>query len=121
MAPHSTEKELDHAAALSAKGKTPGEIHETLRGARGKRGLVGPDLTTVRRALRGLTRRRGRKETRGAKTKLTAGWLAGWLASSIPIQRLPFAIHLRFICDSFAIPFAIHFSSVLFICELVLI
>ena len=36
------------------------------------RGENGPDLTTVRRALRGETHKRGRVETRGRKTKLTA-------------------------------------------------
>ena len=71
MAPHMTPKELDRAFELSKKC-TPTEVHAKLSASRRGRGLVGPDLTTVRRALGGSTFRRGGKETRGAKPKLTA-------------------------------------------------
>ena len=71
MAPHMTPQELDRAFNLSKKC-TPTEVHAKLSASRRGRGLAGPDLTTVRRALGGSTFRRGGKETRGAKPKLTA-------------------------------------------------
>ena len=66
-----TGKELDRAFSLSQKS-TPTEIWTKLKASRAARGALGPDLTTVRRALRGKTFKRGYKETRGAKAKLTA-------------------------------------------------
>ena len=47
------------------------DIHEWLGKERHKLGLEGPHLTTARLALRGRTHRRGTKEARGAKPKLT--------------------------------------------------
>ena len=71
MAPHMSNAELDRATALHASGKTPVEVSALLQHARTARGQPGPDLTTVRRALRGSTRKRARVETRGRKAKLT--------------------------------------------------
>ena len=71
MAPHMSNAELDRATALHAAGKTPVEVHALLQRPRAARGQSGPDLTTVRRALRGATRKRARVETRGRKAKLT--------------------------------------------------
>ena len=71
MAPHMSDAELDRATALRSSGKTPVEVHALLHRARKARGQSGPDLTTVRRAIRGATRKRGRVETRGRKAKLT--------------------------------------------------
>ena len=47
------------------------EICQSLKRARAARGGSGPDLTTIRRVLRGTTRKRGGVETRGRKAKLT--------------------------------------------------
>ena len=71
MAPHFSKVELDVASCMAHNGATPTEIHRHFSQLRTKRGLIAPDLTTVRRALRGVTHKRGLKETRGAKVKLT--------------------------------------------------
>ena len=62
MAPHMARRELDGAFALSASGQTPTHIADKLRAARHARGAAGPDLTTVRRALRGQTHKRSPKD-----------------------------------------------------------
>lgn len=72
MAPHMTKIELDKAFAWQGNGHTAAEIHAKLTKLRARRDQEGPDLTTVRRTLRGKTHKRGLKETRGAKPKLTA-------------------------------------------------
>ena len=71
MAPHFSKHELDAAFSMAQKGSTPTEIHRHFTRLRTKRGLAAPDLTTVRRALRGATHKRSMKETRGPKVKLT--------------------------------------------------
>ena len=71
MAPHMSNAELDRATELHSAGKTPVEVCALLQRARTARGQPGPDLTTVRRALRGATRKRARVETRGRKAKMT--------------------------------------------------
>ena len=70
--PQLSNVELDRMFKLASKGATPGEIQEKLEKTRERRGEAGPDLTSVRRALRGDTHQRGRKETRGAKPGLTS-------------------------------------------------
>ena len=70
--PQLSKKELDRIFQRSAKGDTPVEIHQKLVKSRQVRRETGPDLTTVRRSLRGHTHQRGRKENRGAKVLLTA-------------------------------------------------
>ncbi len=49
--------ELDRAFARAGKGDTPLEIQEKLEKTRERRGLVGLDLTSVRRVPRGDTHR----------------------------------------------------------------
>ena len=71
MAPHMTTQELDRCLALRGTGKTPVEVHAALSRTRAARGAVGPDLTTVRRALRGVAHKRGLVETRGRRLKVT--------------------------------------------------
>lgn len=71
MAPQLTVMELDRVAKLQNKGKTPGEISNLLATTRTRQGLAGPNVSTVRRALKGSTHKRGRVETRGRKKKLT--------------------------------------------------
>ena len=66
-----TSKELDRALALSGKGMVPIDVHKKLEESRKKKGEDGPALETVRRALKGTTHKRGKKETRGRKPKLT--------------------------------------------------
>ena len=72
MAPQLTATELDFLRTLVGKGLCPVEAHARLAARRGRSGKANADLTTVRRALRGLTHPASRKETRGRKTKLTA-------------------------------------------------
>ena len=62
MAPHMARGELDRALALAARGQTPVQIADKLRASRHARGSAGPDLTTVRRALRGWTHKRSPKD-----------------------------------------------------------
>ncbi|CAK0909407.1 unnamed protein product [Prorocentrum cordatum] len=72
MAPHLSKRELDLCFSLYAAGKTPVEIRDLVSRTRESLDETGPDLTTVRRALRGATHRRGPAETRGRKPELTA-------------------------------------------------
>ncbi|CAK0808495.1 unnamed protein product [Prorocentrum cordatum] len=72
MAPHLSKRELDRCFSLYAAGKTPVEIYDLVSRTRESLDETGPDLTTVRRALRGAAHRRGPAETRGRKPKLTA-------------------------------------------------
>ena len=71
MAPHLTDAELDKMAMLQAGGKTPVQIAAWLSGQRSRKGMPCPNLTAVRRALKGQSHRRGLPETRGRKRKLT--------------------------------------------------
>ena len=66
MAPHMTAQELDRCLALRGTGKTPVEVHAALSRTRAARGAEGPDLTTVRRALRGVAHKRLLRQPRQA-------------------------------------------------------
>ena len=57
--------------AKERSGKTPIEIHGLIEARRGRKGIKPPNLTAIRRALRGATHKRGHKETRGRKLKYT--------------------------------------------------
>ena len=72
MGKHFSDGELDSMHSLKAKGFTPVEIHRQLQGARRRRRQSGPDLTSVRRALKGATFKRARVETRGGRRILSA-------------------------------------------------
>ena len=72
MAPHLSKKELDRCFRLSATGQTPTQICDLISRTRKSRDEAGPDLTTVRRALKGVTHKRGQSEARGRKPKITA-------------------------------------------------
>ena len=65
MGKHFADAELDQMDAWSSQGQTPVEIHRRLQAAHERAGKDGPDLTSVRRALKGQTFRRSRKESRG--------------------------------------------------------
>lgn len=54
-----------------AQKKTPVEVHKLLVQRRRKAGQVAPDLTNVRRFLKGETHKVGQEETRGAKRTYT--------------------------------------------------
>ena len=75
MAPHLTASELDLVHQLDQKGKSPSEIHARLAARRQRAGVEVPDLTTLRRAIKGKTHKRGRKETRGRKAKYSKKWV----------------------------------------------
>ena len=70
MAPHLTLAELDFVHGQEKNGKTTIEIHTLLTRKRDRQGISTPCLPRFRRALRGLTYKRARKETRGRKAKL---------------------------------------------------
>ena len=72
MGKHLDAMALDNAHSWLASGHTPISIHGKVVSARAKTGQAAPDLTTVRRALRGATRKRATAETRSRKTPLTA-------------------------------------------------
>jgi len=57
--------------SLEQRGKTPMEIHNLVSLKRDRQGVSTPCLKRIRHALRGLTYKRARKETRGRKPKLT--------------------------------------------------
>lgn len=76
MAPHLTPAELDRMSCMASKGHAPVDIQKALALSRAKRDEAGPDLTTVRRALRGCTHKRGPVESRGRKMKITPTKLA---------------------------------------------
>ena len=57
MAPHLTEQELDKMATLQAGGKTLVQIAAWLSGKRSQKGMPSPNLTAVRRALKGQSQK----------------------------------------------------------------
>ena len=71
MGRHITPEELDNMFAWKADGYDTATIHEKLTAARRRRRQSAPDVTTVRRALKAKTFKRGKKETRGRKKKLS--------------------------------------------------
>ena len=71
MAPQLTSQELDFIIKASQEQQLSATaIHAKLRKQRERKTQEGPDLTSVRRALKGRTHRRGAVETRGRKRKL---------------------------------------------------
>jgi hypothetical protein len=71
MAPHLSPHELNVMHSKQAAGKTPREVHEWLVGFRSRKSMESPNLTNVRKALKGKSYRRGAVETRGRKAKLS--------------------------------------------------
>ena len=76
MGKHLSSKELDKMHSLLARGHRPKQIQGQVASSRAKIGRPAPDLTTVRRALKGATHKRATVETRGRKKLLTARNLA---------------------------------------------
>ena len=75
MAPHMTPAELDFIHAKDHQGQTPTQIHAMLVSRRARRNVAAPNLTNVRKALKGFTYKRGLKETRGRKIKYSKKWV----------------------------------------------
>ena len=75
MGKHLPADELDNIQKWKAAGVATRVIHHRLLKARRRkskrRGETGPDITTVRRAVRGTSFKRARVETRGAKKILS--------------------------------------------------
>ena len=71
MGRHFTEAELDLMQQLKADNMAPTEIYKRLQRDRRRRRQIGPDLSTVRRALAGATFKRARVETRGGRKTLS--------------------------------------------------
>ena len=72
MGRHLTDSELDQLAEWQAAGVTTSAMHDRLAKQRRRTRQEVRDITTVRRALKGTTHKRGRSETRGRKRKLSA-------------------------------------------------
>ena len=75
MAPHLSPAELDWMQKLDRSGKTPVQIHASLTARRSRRHVVSPNLTNIRKAIKGLTYKRGPKETRGRKPTYSKKWV----------------------------------------------
>lgn len=71
MGKHFSATELDRMHKLHAQGVAVTDILSRLSRTRARLGQGGPDLTSVRRALKGRTFKRGRAETRGRPRRLT--------------------------------------------------
>ena len=71
MAPHLKAEELDEMFRLRNEGQTPIQIHAWLEAKRGEEDIAAPNVTNVRKALKGQSFRRGQVETRGRKRKLS--------------------------------------------------
>ena len=71
MGKHFSAAELDRMHKLHAHGVAVIEIHARLSRTRARLGKDGPHLSSVRRALKGSTFKRGRIETRGRPRRLT--------------------------------------------------
>ena len=71
MGKHLSAAELDSVQAWRSQGTSVLEIHRRLQRARATDGGDGPNLSTVRKALRGISHRRGMVETRGRKRILS--------------------------------------------------
>ena len=69
MGKHLTDQELD--VIRERRKDAPKEVHKRLANARRRCRKAGPSLSTVRRALKGLTHKRAAVETRGRKRILS--------------------------------------------------
>ncbi len=72
MGKHITASELDEMFEWKADGVGPATIHEKMSALRRRQRRPVPDLTTVWRALKGKTFKRGKTETRCRKRTYTS-------------------------------------------------
>ena len=70
MAPHLCGAELDMVTKAVGKGKEAAEILAAISQKRRKSKIAVPKIWDIRRAIAGLTHKRGVQETRGRKKKL---------------------------------------------------
>ena len=89
MGKHFSEVELDEVQAWSTQGMTPKDIHARLARARAPAGDRGPSLRAVQRALKGITFRRAKVETRGRKKLLSPANLRANDAGPCPCVPVP--------------------------------
>ena len=71
MAPHLTLLELDKLRKWGSDGFTPIQMHARLKSFRDRRSVVAPNLTNIRKVLKGNACRRSKAETRGRKKALS--------------------------------------------------
>ena len=71
MGRHLSAKELDDIHVWHAKGVAAMKIHERLEKRRARDGESGPELTTIRKVVKGKTWKRAKVETRGRKPSLS--------------------------------------------------
>ena len=93
MAPHLSPAELDFMLAKERLGKSPIDIHGLLKARRDRKGIVTPNLTAIRKALKGATHKRAHKETRGRKPKYTKKMVLK--ANKVRKELIKKAAHLR--------------------------
>ena len=67
MAPHLSAADRDFLVRMTVAKKSPVEIHTHLVARKMRQRLPAPALNNLRKALKGLTYKQGRKETRGRK------------------------------------------------------
>jgi len=67
MAPHISAAGQDMMLQSVAKGKSPIQIHSQLQKRRARQEMQYPNLTNVRKFLKGAAYKRGHSESRGAK------------------------------------------------------
>ena len=68
-----TAREIDVAHTLKSQGTAPVDIHRKLQRGRAARGMGGPSLMAVRRALHGSTHKRSTVETSRAQGPVEQG------------------------------------------------
>ena len=68
---HLSDKEMDNIQKWKASSWAAVQIHKRLSTDRGRRRQAPPDLTTVRRFVKGKTSKRSATETRGRKKSLS--------------------------------------------------
>ena len=99
MGKHLSADELDNIQKWKSAGVATRVIHDRLLKARRRkskrRGETGPDITTVRRAVRGTSFKRARVETRGAKKILST-------ANLHALDRAWETIHFLCLSETFA-------------------
>ena len=71
MGKHFSDLELDQALTWRSQGMACNAIHKRLARARARARNTGPSLRAVQRAVKGVTFKRAKIETRGRKKLLT--------------------------------------------------
>ena len=69
MAPHLMPAEIDFLLKMAARGENAVTLHRRLAAQRARRGMESPNVTNIRKLLKGATYNRGATETRGRAAK----------------------------------------------------